>query len=388
MLNSKTNKFSVLRYIFLLGCILFYAASGSCQLEPHSGFKIYSKDSTADVRISPRIRLMYTGTAEEGQDFQSDASVPLARVAFIGTAFSKWKFFIQSIFAAHEIQTSGNDLEGIGAKGMLDGRVEYLFNKNTSLSFGQEFIPGNWEGTNGLIFTTFTNRSIVSRAFWLNRDIGVQLKHNDHFGGIPYRLVLSIAKGEGKNVLSSNLGGWMYTGRLSVAILGKPEGNYTNMYSDISRSESSRLWVSVAYSNNRNAVRSSGNMGKLIKDIDGTFLHSHLSKFYLDLSYKYNGLGLLYGFAFQRSSDLSEIFNNGNGNVFQASYLMENGIEFAAQVALIDNRRFSPLVDRDQLSFGLNKYFRNQSLKWQNELNFDLGTNNQVTIRSLLQLIL
>jgi len=354
---------------------------GYSQLEPFPGFVIHSADSTASLRISPRLRIMYTGIAEDNQNFESNISTPLARIGLIGQAFGKWRFFIQTIFAPQEIQTIGNELEGIGAKAMLDGRIEYLINQKTRISFGQEFLPGNWEGLNGLINTTFTNRSIVSRAFWLSRDIGIQLKHYGAINRLPIRIYLSVSKGEGRNVLVSNEGGWLFTGRISLAILGQPEGAYTYMYSDISRDLNHRLWISTSFSHNRNASRQNGNTGKSLG------IYSHINKWFADLSYKYHGLGFLYGFALQNSSELESDFNIGNGHVVQASYLFNDGIEVAMQFASINNRKESPLIPRDQWSLGLNKYFRNQSLKWVNEVNIQSNFES-ASIKSMLQLIL
>lgn len=358
------------------------------QLDPYPGMFIYSVDSSAYVKVSPRFRVLFQGELLDDQSIQTDVYTPLARLDLRGKAFDRWSYFIQAIFAPHEIQRAGNDLEGIGAKAMLDGFLEYHISGKTRISFGQEFMPGNWEGMNGLINTTFTNRSIVSRTFWLSRDIGIMFKHYDEIMDIPFRFYLSVAKGEGRNVLSKNIGGFMYTARLSLALLGQPEGAYTYMYSDISRKEEHRLWVSFAFSTNQNAVRTSGNTGAVLRNDDQELIQTNVNKLFIDATYKYRGWAFLYGYSMQRSPDFADIYNNGNGNVLQGSYLWSNGFEIAAQYASVVNRRFSPLPDREQLSLGVNKYFRNQALKWTSEIEVPFGDDNPVAFRTMLQLIL
>ena len=380
----KSNTFYILLVLF--GALWPEQVHG--QLETFPGFVIHSADSSASLSISPRLRISYVGASDENRTFESDVSTPLARVGLIGQAFNRWRFFIQAIFAPAEIQTIGNELEGIGAKAMLDGRLEYLLSKSTRISFGQEFLPGNWEGTNGLLFTTFTDRSLVSKAFWLSRDIGVQLKHYGEIDGVPVRFYIALSKGEGLNVLSENEGGWQYTVRLSAAILGKDEGQFTYIYSDMTRSPTHRLWLSSSFTHNNDAIRQNGNTGKVIKNDMGDYLNANVNKWFVDISYKYYGFAFLWGYSHQRTSDLELLYNNGNGQVVQGSYLLANGIEFALQYGKINGTRNSPLQTRDQFSVGINKYFRGQGLKWMNEVNFGGSDTDTFYLRSMLQLIL
>ena len=102
----------------------------------------------------------------------------------------------------------------------------------------------------------FIDSSILNSDFNIDRDLGFQLHH--HFNvseNVLIREIFAISQGEGRNIVTGNLGGHQFTSHLEVLPLGEftKKGDYIG--GDIYREKSPKLSIGATYDINVDAVK-------------------------------------------------------------------------------------------------------------------------------------
>src|SRR5690606_40725738 len=140
-----------------------------------------------------------------------------ARLKFDGFAYSpKLRYKIELGFSGPDMD-GASEFTGHAPNIIFDAVVMWEFYKNFKLWVGQTKLPGNRERVISSGNMQFIDRSILNSNFNIDRDVGFQLRHQFNASkNFVIREILAVSQGEGRNVITGNLGGHQYTGRLEV----------------------------------------------------------------------------------------------------------------------------------------------------------------------------
>lgn len=340
-----------------------------------------AKDSSFSIKFAPRIQLLTTSNWKyEGDSFgEANTSflVRRARLKFSGFAYSpKLKYKI-------EIGLSNRDISGISLytknapRLIMDAVLKWNFYGNFVLWAGQTKLPGNVERVISSANLQLVDRSILNATFNIDRDMGFQIRHHFVLGeNFVIREKFALSQGEGRNVVTGNLGGHQYTGRLEFLPLGLFTKNGDYLGSDLSRETKPKLALGVVYDMNKDAVRNLSNRGVYMETDTG--LHeTDISTLFVDTMFKYKGFSFMGEYAYRtaddpivKNSDGTEtgvVVQEGSGVNLQAGYLLKSNFEFTGRYSTID------LVNKDvsnQYTFGVSKYILGHKLKVQSDFTY------------------
>ncbi|MBT8186018.1 MAG: OprO/OprP family phosphate-selective porin, partial [Eudoraea sp.] len=297
-MNSK-----LLSLIFILS--ICFTASSQEPNAPAFGdglFNLVGKDSTWSMKIGTRMQFLGIAAWDEGAagglvNPEQNFLVRRARLKFDGFAYSpKLKYKI-------ELGLSNRDISGSSAftsnapRYILDAVIMYNFYENFVLWVGQTKLPGNIERVISSGNLQQVDRSLVNSRFNIDRDMGVQLRHDINLTDkFLVREKFAISQGEGRNVTSGNLGGHQYTARLELLPFGnfKSKGDYKG--SDLKREEKPKLMLAATYDSNHNAVKNRSNQGSYMTNDIG-FYETTINTVFLDAMFKYHGFSLMVEYA-------------------------------------------------------------------------------------------
>ena len=399
--------------MILLSCFTFVSNAQSVTA-PKFGkglINIMAADSTFSMKFGMRFQNLVTSTwtkqdeAEGGSfaDPETNFLIRRARFKFDGYAYTpklKYKF---------EVGLSNRDQSGGGTREysnspryILDAWVQYQFNKNWAVKFGQGKLPGNRERVISSGNLQFVDRSRLNSRFNIDRDFGLHLIHTANPTGNVYTKIIAVVyQGEGRNVSSGNVGGLGYVVRGEVLPFGKfaKKGDYIG--SSIVRESSPKLSIGATYDVNNGAGKNRGQNGSFIFVLDEDNLLD-LSTVFVDLMFKYQGLSIEAEYADKKSSgDTPQVVENGNvvgtyytgkGLSMQAGYIFDNNYEIAARYTAISPDEISPdeVVDEkdNRYTLGLNKFIVGHKLKLQTDITYrDRETSNdELTYRLQMDL--
>ena len=169
--------------------------------------------------FSGRIQLLTKNSWDkEGLNFKdtgSNSGLRRARLKFEGFGFSqKITYFIELGLSENDMPETSKFVSNLSSV-VLDAWIEWNFYKNFSLLIGQSKLPGNIERIISSGKMALVDRSILNREFNIDRDIGLKLMHKFKFSEKFYvKETFAFSQGEGRSVISGNLGGYQYTTRL------------------------------------------------------------------------------------------------------------------------------------------------------------------------------
>ncbi len=389
-------------YIALAVVLLFTAMSVQSQTLKDMKFgkgmvNFTAKDSSFSVKFAPRFQLLSsTLWADTGEGYgQANTSfiIRRARLKFDGFAVSpKLKYKL-------ELGLSNRDIAGASEfnkntpRYILDAVIKWNFYENLVLWVGQTKLPGNRERVISSADLQLVDRSLLNAAFNIDRDIGLQLRHHFTIGeNFVVREIFSWAQGEGRNVVTGNLGGHQYTGRLEFLPFGKFKGKGDYKGGALTREEKLKLAVGASYDFNNNAVKTRSNQGLyMINDIG--YYETDIKTTFIDAIIKYKGFSFMGEYSnrdakdpIAKNSDGSEtgdIVPEGNGVNVLSGYLFKKNWEVTGRYSFID-LKFDEI--QEQYSLGVSKYIIGHKLKVQSDISYltldDLGKD----IRFRLQL--
>ena len=217
--------------------------------------------------------------------------------------------------------------------------------------------------------------------FNIDRDIGIQLHHKGKIGNIGVlKEAFAVTTGEGRDVITTNIGGYSYTGRLEYL----PFGEFTNkgdyFGSDLEREPTGKLSIGATYNFNDGAGRTRGQLGSFMLDSNEFQFTNDLSVLFLDLYYKHRGFSLLSEYANKKAAnkvvaslpegDLK--YGTGTGFMVMAGYLFRNNLEITGRYTNIesDDEAFSSVITSEDYVIGLSKYIVRHALKIQTDLGY------------------
>ena len=311
------------------------------------------------------------------------AQVRRLRLRFGGwVANPKWKFNLQLSFSRSDMDWDDTGFPGI----VRDAVIIYESSPELQFAFGQTKLPGNRQRVISSGDQQFIDRSIVNRQLNLDRDFGVQMLFaNKLFRGndseIPLNFRFAITSGDGRNSVTAQEPGLMYTARGELLPLGafKHSGDYSE--GDLEYEEDLKLSIGWGYSYVKNATRTRANSGVPIGE------GRSFGNAFADLVAKWRGISF-YAEYMNRiapapvvngtsapgtaKTPTTTIFS-GEGVNLQAGAFVSETLEIVTRYASTFARGESrPNIPRNnQWVLGVNRYIQGHRLKVQGDLTYD-----------------
>jgi hypothetical protein len=348
---------------------------------------LVGQDSTWSMKIGARMQFLASSIWEENEANKSNFLIRRARLKFDGFAFTPKLIYKLELALSNRDIAGASIYTGNAPLIILDAVMKYNFAKNLYFWFGQTKLEGNRERVISSGNMQMVDRSVLNARFNIDRDIGFQLKH--HFiisSNFLMRETFSVTQGEGRNVVTGNLGGFQYTAHVDLL----PMGDFNDYVgSDLKRQPTPKLAIGAGYNFNNNAVKTRGNMGEYMVTDDGYF-ETNISAVFIDMMFKYRGFSFMAEYANRNcdnpiavNSDGTEtgmVVQVGDGLNFQSGYVFKNNWEVSGRYsnAILDENITGKLPD-NEYTLGLSKYIVGHKLKVQTDLTFyDINALNDL----------
>jgi phosphate-selective porin OprO and OprP len=375
MIRQKTS-------IFLITCLFLFTLIPPSSAQDISnntfgkGLKIVAKDSSMALKFGLRFSTLYEGFyLPETKQYNDNLLIRRFRLKFDGFVVSP------KLVYKVEIGVSNRDIGDISANTngaprlLLDAVLKWNFANNFVLWFGQTKLPGNRERVVSSQKLQFVDRSLLNSRFNLDRDIGIQLHNHHNVGKAVFREVVSISKGEGRDITVKNKEGYDLTGRIEFLPFGlfTKKGDYFE--SDLLREPTPKLALGATYDYNYGASRSRGQLGAWLTD------PRNLYTWFIDAVYKHNGFSATAEYADRQTEGSSVVERDSTGNVTQSfytgkafngqmAYLFKNNFEIGGRYTMINQDPDTQREDIRTYTFGVSKYLVGHSLKLQSDITF------------------
>ncbi|MBT8181897.1 MAG: OprO/OprP family phosphate-selective porin [Eudoraea sp.] len=380
-------KSKLLSLTFIL--FLFFTASSQEIKAPVFGKGILNfvgKDSTWSIKFAARMQFLASADWEKGPEGglinpSSNMLIRRARLKFDGFAVSPKLIYKIELGLSNRDMAGQSEFTRNAPRTILDAVIKWNFYGNFVLWAGQTKLPGNIERVISSGNLQLVDRSLLNAAYNIDRDIGLQLRH--HFNLSDKFLVrekFAFSQGEGRNVVTGNLGGHQYTGRLELLPFGKfkNKGDYSG--SDLEREIKPKLMLSATYDINSNAVRTRSNLGNFMYNDVGLY-ETTINTLFVDAMFKYRGFSFMGEYANRTADD--PIAKNSDGTETGDSVNVGNGLNLATGYVFKSNWalafRFSDINPdleitgnnkSDQYTFGISKFVVGHKLKVQTDVSF------------------
>jgi hypothetical protein len=352
-------------------------------------FNLVGQDSSWTMKIGTRFQFLATSLMQDGESPESGFLIRRARLKFDGYAVTpKLKYKI-------ELGLSNRDISGVSAftgntpRYILDAVIKYNFYQNFVLWVGQTKLPGNRERVISSANMQQVDRSILNGRFNIDRDIGFQLRHHFNISKkFVVKEIFAFSQGEGRNIVTGNLGGHQYTGRIELLPMGDftSKGDYSG--SDLKREQTPKFAIGVSYDHNNNAVKNRSNQGSYMY-IDGTsddgargrFFETNINTLFIDAMFKYKGFSLMAEYADRDAKDAiakntdgtetGDVVQIGKGLNIQSGYLFKNNWEVSGRYSNVKlNKNITGKMPENQYTLGLSKFIVGHSLKIQTDVSY------------------
>jgi len=358
-----------------------------------------AKDSSFSVKFAPRfqVRSMSSWDHNGNQYGSPDHNfiVRRARLKFDGFAYSpKLKYKLELGLSNRDI-SGANEFNRNTPRYILDAVIMWNFSGNWELWAGQTKLPGNVERVVSSANLQLVDRSLLNSRFNIDRDLGVQLRHETNLGGdFLMREKFAVSQGEGRNVTEGNEGGLQYTARLEFLPFGtfKSKGDYSQ--SDLKREAKPKLMLGFTYNYNQDAVRERGFAGDYMIRTDGSIYETNQTTIFADAMFKYNGFSFMGEYAKRTADDeiateldgltpTGDLVLTGNALNLQAGYLFKSNYEIAARFTTLEYENVTGALPTEQYTLGVNKYVVGHKLKVQSDISYTTldGNDDNITFR-------
>ncbi|SHI36003.1 Phosphate-selective porin O and P [Arenibacter nanhaiticus] len=349
-------------------------------------FNLVGKDSTFSMKIGFRMQILGIANWEEGNnndlvDPETRFMIRRSRLKFEGFAYSpKLRYKVELGLSNRDI-SGASEFTSNAPRYILDAVAKWNFYENFDLWVGQTKLPGNLERVVSSANLQMVDRSLLNSRFNLDRDIGIQLRHQiDVSDNFVIREKFAISQGEGRNITSANLGGYQYTSRLELLPFGTFKGDYQG--GDLQREPSPKLMIGATYDFNQDAVKNRSNQGSYMTiDDESGFYSTNISTFFLDAMFKYNGFSFMGEYAHRDAKDplaknsdgtlTGDKVQVGSGLNLQTGYLFKKNWEVSGRYTNITlDQDITGKAPENQYTLGLSKYIAGHKLKVQSDISY------------------
>src|SRR5690606_39266333 len=374
---------------FLIGTLFLFISSSYSQFTvPKFGdgmLNVVGKDSTSSVGFAPRIQFRAESQWNYGEDKfgkpEQNFTIRRARLKFDGFAYTpKLKYKIELGLSNQDL-SGANEFTADAPRLIYDAIIKWEFLKNTELLVGQTKLPGNRERVVSSANMQFVDRSILNSNFNIDRDLGFQLRHQFRLTeNFVVREIFALSQGEGRNVVTGNLGGHQYTSRLEILPFGEFTKNGDYVGGDIYKEKSPKLSIAATYDLNVDAVKTRSNMGNYMRNDTG-FFETNITTVFVDGMFKYAGFSAMAEFSYRKAHDAlaknsdgtltgDEVYEGAALNL-QGGYVFPSNWEIAGRFSAIwPERDFLPNKTEGQYTLGVSKYLVGHHLKFQTDITY------------------
>ncbi len=365
-------------------------------------FNLVGKDSSWTMKVATRMQILTVARWNEGTNGgftnpQQNFLVRRARLKFDGFAYSPKLEYKLELGLSNADLSGGSAFTGSAPRYILDAVVKWNFYENLVLWFGQTKLPGNIERVISSGDLQQVDRSLLNRFFNIDRDMGFQLRHHFNLSEkFLVREIVAVSQGEGRNVITGNLGGYQYTSRLELLPFGKflSKGDYKG--SDLKREEKPKLMLAASYDINHNAVKTRSNQG-VYMITDTGFYETTVNTLFVDAMFKYNSFSLMGEYAHRSAKDAlaknsdgtltGTAVQVGHGLNLQTGYLFKKNWEVSGRYTNITlDKDITGRNPQTQYTLGLSKYIVGHKLKVQTDLSYLAEDNDSNGLMYRLQL--
>lgn len=410
----------IFRYAFIT-LLLISSVRGSAQSKLESiyrkGIQIKAyKDSAKTQQIfllKPEFRFQTrfetSGNPEGGEKWDSNFLIRRARLKFSGFLLSpNIGYKVELSLSSNDLKSSSDFKEAGGStKVVLDAVLKWRFYNSNSgkqsltLWAGQTKLPGNRQRLVSSQAMQLVDRSQVNSIFNIDRDIGVHLHGQFQAGSLVIRPIFAFTKGEGRNIISNNLGGFSYTGKLELLPLGEFTSKGDYFEADLKKEPKPKLSLAAFANYNEGAARQT-QTGSFLIDTAGEYMSNDLLTIMADVLFKYKGFSFTAEYGFKKillktgqslsatdSTIVSEdgkTYRTGYGLMAQVGYLFKHNIELAARYTRVVPDWSKSFTGSDEYTVGLSKYVIDHKLKVQTDVTLvDQFNNPDYSLRYRLQ---
>ena len=377
-----------LRYLFLVMALSVMHATTAQEISDtkfgNGLINFVAKDSSFSVRFAPRIQGRFnTQWNHDGNKYGApnyNFLIRRSRLKFDGFAYTpKLKYKIELGLSNRDV-SGANQFNRNTPRIILDAVVKWNFYENFELWAGQTKLPGNVERVVSSANLQLIDRSLLNSNFNIDRDVGIQLRHETNLGGNFWtREKVAISQGEGRNVTQGNEGGLQYTGRIEFLPFGKFESKGDYSQGDLKREESPKLMVGLTYDYNNDAVKTRSNLGSYMFLADGSLYETDITTFFADAMFKYKGLAFMGEYANRdadapvaidvdgtETGDIVRVGSSFNG---QLSYLFKSNYEITGRYTTAEYEDITGRAPQEQYTLGISKYLVGHKLKVQADVS-------------------
>jgi len=372
IMKTKTS-FKFLLFFFGLKLTFCEAQTAADTVQPRvlKGLS-FTQDSTLLVNFHFRIQSRFGYISQSLQSVAPgnfDLGVRRARLFFDGHVYSKkLTYLLQINFSKRDLDEDNTEVNHI----LRDAMIWYEAWKGMKIGIGQGKLPGNRQRITSSGNLEFTDRSIVSLAYHLDRDAGLFANQSLKLGKVGVNFKTAITSGEGRNAGVSDKG-LATTGRLEIL----PFGSFTNgndmSEADIEVEKSPKLCIAAVAHYNDLAKKTMGQTGAFMST--PRYLHAYM----MDLLFKYYGFALSSEYLYRGVNNPFNDFNRlgyyvaGDGLNTQMSYCFENNTNVAFRYAITrPNDKLATLAPHQkQYGICVSKFINHHKIKLQTEIQFN-----------------
>ncbi len=354
-------------------------------------------------------RFETSGNPAGGEKWESNFLIRRARLKFGGFVLNpNFVYKVELSLSSNDLKSTSDFKEAGGStKIILDAVLKWKFYKSKSgkqsLTFwaGQTKLPGNRQRLVSSQALQLVDRSQVNSIFNIDRDMGVHLHGQFQAGSVVIRPIFAFTKGEGRNIISNNMGGFSYTGKLELLPMGHFTSKGDYFEGDLKREQKPKLSLAASVNYNEGASRQKQS-GSFLIDTAGEYMSNNLLTVFGDAMFKYKGFSLLAEGAYKRvllksgqslsTTDSTLIaasgktYYTGYGISAQAGYLFKHNIELAARYTRVVPDWSESFTGLNEYTIGLSKYIVGHKLKVQTDVTLvDKFNTSDYSLRYRLQ---
>jgi phosphate-selective porin OprO/OprP len=366
-------------------------------VKKQKGVGLVAADSTFSLNFQFRLQARAAYFSESEHDLNPEGfefRVRRLRMKFDGFVLDpRLSYYIQLSFSRGDMDWSGPDNATVNSSPNIvrDAVIYFTPNAKWRFGFGQTKLPGNRQRVISSGDLQFYDRSIVNATFNIDRDFGFFANYTGNY----FNVRGAVTSGEGRNSIMSDEG-LAYTGRLEFLPLGKFTGNNDYIEGDFEREKTPKISLGTTYSYNANAVRTAGQLGNDLYDLDP----HDLENFEVDMLVKYNGWALYNEYMTRETNNpinplstdptKTRFIYVGQGMLSQLSYIFRNKLEFGARYAktkpssdLYNDPNFPSVneMEIDQYELGVTKYLNGHRVKIQGGIIYSVPTDLHSNIK-------
>lgn len=327
------------------------------------------------MRIRAQNLLQYE-SAYTGQPSLVTAQVRRLRMRFGGWMINeRLRFNLQLSFSRND-----QDWDGSGVPNVVrDASVIYAVTDRLSLSFGQSKLPGNRQRIASSGEQQLVDRSIVNRAFNLDRDFGVQARYQfGHEEHSHFALIGSLSSGGGRNANARRAAYLARIAKIEFLPLGSFKNNGDYSESDLAFEETPKTSFAAYWAEFKGIQRAGGT---ILNEFSDPSQIRGFQTFGIDTVTKYRGWSLsgeyirkqmsgaaITATSFKSTPSSTTLPIAGTGYLAQVGYLFRQNWEIAGRWAVVDSKSGLTVsrIDRQtQWTLGTNHFLNGHRMKIQ-----------------------